>query len=152
MTSEDEQDTGPIEILLVEPNPGDTRLFSESFREAKLLNSLHTVTDGDAALDFVHQRGPHADDPRPDLVLLEPQLPGKSGMDVLTELNNEPELSEIPIVVLTSSAVGESIVKSHGLEADYYIRKPVEPDEFIDFVQSVEDFWLAIVQQSPTDG
>lgn len=150
MSFEDEYQGDSIEILLIEPNPGDTRLFTESFKEAKILNNLHTVSDGDSALDFVHQRGDYADESRPDLILLEPQLPDNDGMEVLSELNNEPALSEIPVVVLTSSELGKDIVKSHGLDADHYIQKPVEPAEFIDVVQSVEDFWLAIVQQKPT--
>lgn len=150
MSFEDENPGDSIEILLIEPNPGDTRLFTESFKEAKILNNLHTVSDGDSALDFVHQRGDYTGESRPDLILLEPQLPGDDGMEVLSELNNEPALSEIPVVVLTSSELGKDIVKSHGLDADHYIQKPVEPAEFIDFVQSVEDFWLAIVEQKPT--
>ena len=137
----------PIDILLVEPNPGDTRLFTEQFREAKLLNTIDAVTDGDAALEYVHQRGEYADEPKPDIVLLDPQLPGTDGMDVLSELKGEPSLADIPVVVLTSSATGEEIVKSHGLEADCYIRKPVEPEEFVEFVRSMEEFWLAIVRQ-----
>lgn len=151
MAPEGEQRADPIDVLLVEPSPGDTRLFTESFQEAKLTNRIHTATDGEAALDFLHQRGDHAEKPRPDLVLLEPKLPGTSGTEVLAELNDDPVLSKIPVVVLTSSDVGEEIVRSHGLEADHYIRKPVDPDEFIDFVRSVEDFWLAIVQRVPAD-
>ena len=138
-----------IDILLVEPNPGDTRLFTETFREAKIMNTIHAVSDGESALDFLNERGEYADGPRPDIVLLDPQLPGKSGMEVLAEMRNEPELNEIPIVVLTSSDMGADLVESHGLEADTYIRKPVEPEEFVSFVQSVEDYWLAIVEQGP---
>lgn len=141
-----------IDILLVEPNPGDSRLFEESFKDAKLANTLHTVTDGESALDYLHQRGDYATEPRPDLVLLEPQLPGKSGQDVLSELNNDSELREIPVAVLTGSDVEEEIARTHGLDADHYIRKPIDSDEFIDFVRSVEDFWLAIIQQAPADG
>lgn len=147
MASSDDSVGDPIDILLVEPNPGDTRLFTEQFKDAKLLNTVHTVSDGEAALDYVHQRGEYEDEPLPDIVLLDPQLPGKDGMDVLSELKNEPALGEIPVVILTSSAVGEDIVKSHGIEADHYIRKPVDGDEFVTFVQSIEDFWLAIVRQ-----
>ena len=135
-----------IDILLVEPNPGDSRLFEENLRGAKIINDIHTVTDGAEALDLVHQRGDYEDVPRPDLILLEPQLPGKSGMDVLSELNNEPALNEIPVVVLTSSDLGEDIVKSNGLEADDYIRKPMETEDFVEFVQEVEEFWFAIVK------
>lgn len=140
----------PIEILLVEPNPGDARLFTESFGEAKIRNTVQTASDGEAALDHLHRRGDHADDPRPDLVLLEPQLPGDDGMEVLAALNDESALSDIPVVVLTSSDLGEDIVRSHDLDADHYLRKPVEPDEFIEFVQSVENFWISIVQQTST--
>lgn len=147
MTAEDERRDEPIEILLVEPNPGDTRLFTESFRDGKLANNLHTVPDGETALDFVHQRGAYSDEPRPDLVLLEPRLPGTSGMEVLAELRDEPALADVPVVVLTSSDVGEEIVRSHDLDADHFLQKPVEPDDFIEFVRSIEDFWLAIVQR-----
>ncbi|ELY65178.1 response regulator [Natrinema versiforme] len=147
MTTEDEQVDEPIDILLVEPNPGDSRLFEEKFTDAKLLNTIHTVSDGQSALDFVRQRNEYTDEPRPDIILLEPQLPGKSGIDVLSELKNEPTLDGIPVVVLTSSDAGEKIVQSHGLEADTYIQKPVEPEDFVEFVQSIEDFWFAIVQK-----
>lgn len=147
-----EERTGErIDLLLIEPNPGDARLFAESFEAGKLANSVHRVTDGTAALDYLEQRGTYADRPRPDLVLLEPQLPGKSGREVLSVLKDEPALSDVPVVVLTSSAVGEEIVKSHGLEADHYLQKPVDPGEFIEFVQSVEDFWLAIIQPAAAD-
>ncbi len=149
MASEDGRQTDPIEILLVEPNPGDSRLFEENFRDAKLVNTIHTVSDGEAALEFLAQRGEYADEPQPDIILLEPQLPGKSGIEILSELKNEPELEGIPVVVLTSSDAGEKIVKSHGLEADTYLQKPVEPEDFVEFVRSVEEFWFAIVQKTP---
>lgn len=151
MSSEEGDEGERIEILLVEPNPGDTRLFTEKFQEAKLINRLHTVSDGEAAIEFLQQRGDYEDAPQPDLILLEPELPGKPSRDVLSELNNDPALRDIPVVVLVGSQVEEEIVKTHGLDADQYIQKPVEPEEFIDFVQSVEDFWLAIVQQPSAD-
>ncbi|SEP99927.1 response regulator [Natrinema salaciae] len=140
-----------IDILLVEPNHGDVRLFEESFKEGKIVNAIHTVSDGEAALDFVHQCGDYDDAPAPDLILLEPQLPGTTGMEVLSELNDEPALNEIPVAVLTSSELGADIVKSHGLEAEAYIRKPVEADEFVEFVHSIEEFWFAIVKDEPDD-
>ncbi|QLD90026.1 response regulator [Natronomonas salina] len=149
MTGDDDRTDERVELLLIEPNPGDTRLFTESFRDGKLANALHTVPDGETALDFLHQRGAYSEESRPDLVLLEPRLPGKSGMDVLSELRGEPALADVPVVVLTSSGIGEEIVRSHGLDADHYLQKPVEPDDFIEFVRSVEDFWLAIVQRKP---
>ena len=147
MTGDDGRTDERVELLLIEPNPGDTRLFTESFRDGKLANDLHTVPDGETALDFLHQRGAYSEESQPDLILLEPRLPGKSGMDVLSELRDEPALADVPVVVLTSSGIGEEIVRSHGLDADHYLQKPVEPDDFIEFVQSVEDFWLAIVQR-----
>jgi len=147
MATDGTQPSDPIDILLVEPNPGDSRLFEENFRDAKLLNTIHTVSDGESALEFVHQRGEYANEPRPDIILLEPQLPGKRGMDVLSELKNEPPLEEIPVVVLTSSDAGAEIIRSHGLEADTYMRKPIEPEEFVEFIQSIEEFWFAIVQK-----
>lgn len=151
MAIDDERTGERIDILLVEPSPGDTRLFAESFRDGKLANRLHTVSDGESAIEFIHQRGEYADEPRPNLVLLEPNLPGKSGTDVLSELKNAPALSNIPVAVLTSSEVGEEIARSHGLEADHYIQKPIEPDEFIAFVQSIEEFWLAIIERPVAD-
>lgn len=135
-----------VDILLIEPNPGDTRLFTEKFRDAKLMNTIHAVSDGEEALDFLYQRNNYEDVSQPDIILLEPQLPGKSGIEVLSELNNESALNDIPIIALTSSEMGEDIVKSHGLEADEYIQKPVETEEFIEFVQEIEDFWFAIVK------
>ena len=134
-----------VNILLVEPSAGDVRLFTEKFRDAKIVNTIHEVGDGESALDFVHQRGEYSDVPRPDIILLDPQLPGKSGREVLAELKDHPELCDIPIVVLTSSDAEEAIVQSSDLDADTFIRKPVDPEEFVSFVQSVEDFWLAIV-------
>ncbi len=146
MTHESEGLDDVIDILLVEPNSGDCRLFTESFADANLLNTVYTVTDGAAALDFVHQRDPYADAPRPDLILLEPQLPDTDGDSILSELEGEPELSEIPVAVLTSSTVGTKIVKSHGLDAEFYVEKPVEREDFISFVDAVEEFWFAIVR------
>jgi CheY-like chemotaxis protein len=135
-----------IDILLIEPNHGDVRLFEEKFRQGKIFNSVNTVPTGEAALEFVSQRGEYKEAPSPDVILLDPQLPGKSGIEVLSVLRDEPELCEIPVIVLTSSELGEEIVKSHGLDADEYIKKPVEVEEFVAFIQEVEDFWLAIVQ------
>lgn len=149
MATEDEQMGDPIDILLVEPNRGDTRLFEESFRDAKLLNTIYSVTDGESALDYVHQRGEYAENPCPDIILLEPQLPGKSGREVLEELKNDPGLSDIPVVILTGSDAEKEIVQSHGLDADTYIKKPVEPEEFVEFIREIEEFWFAIVQQPP---
>ncbi|NGM68780.1 response regulator [Natronolimnobius sp. AArcel1] len=151
MASDVEREGELITILLVEPNPGDTRLFTESFKDAQLTNQLYTVADADDALDFINQRGEYAADPKPDLILLEPKPPGKNGTDVIAELDAEPTLSDIPVVVLTSSKTGEDIVKSHGIDADHYIQKPVEPEDYLEFVQEIEGFWMGILQQTPAD-
>ncbi|WP_254762208.1 response regulator [Natrinema marinum] len=135
-----------ITVLLVEPNPGDARLFSESFDDATIACDIRTVTDGEAALDFVHQRNDHADSPRPDMILLDFQLPGVTGADVLSELKSEPALRSIPVIVMTSSASEEDIARSYDLHANAYVQKPVGPDEFIRLGRSFEDFWLTFVR------
>ncbi|WP_254521425.1 response regulator [Natrinema caseinilyticum] len=135
-----------VTILLVEPNPGDARLFSESFEDANIASDIYTVTDGESALDFVYQRGDHADSPRPDMVLLDFQLPGVSGADVLSELKSEPALRSIPVIVMTSSSSEEDIARSYDLHANAYVQKPVEADEFIQLGRSFEDFWLTFVR------
>ena len=148
---DDREDGERIDILLIEPNSGDARLFTEAFEDGKFANAFYTVSSGEEALDFLHQRGAHADKPRPDLVLLEPELPGTSGVEVVAELSDDPALKEIPVVALTSSDTGEAIVKSSDLDADHYIQKPVSPEDFLEFVQSVEEFWLAIVRREAAD-
>ena len=135
----------PVDILLVEDNPGDIRLTQEAFKESRLTNELHIVEDGIAALDFLFQRNEHADAPRPDLILLDLNLPRKNGDEVLKEMRDEPELHRIPVVMLTSSAAQTDVVKSYDLCANAYITKPVDPDEFIEIVRTFEQFWLSIV-------
>lgn len=147
----DEPETKPIDILLVEPNPGDARLFSESLTDGSFTNHVYTVSDGGAALDFVHRRGEFADAPLPDLVLLDPRLPGGTGDDVLSELNGDPKLDDVPIVLLASSEAEEKLLKSRSGDADAFIQKPVEPEDFVAFVQSIEDFWFTIVRRSTAD-
>ena len=140
-------------ILLVEPNPGDARLFSESFADANIACDIHTVTTGREALDFVHRQNDHAESPRPDLILLDFHLPGVSGEDVLSEIKSAPALRRIPVIVLTSSDAEEDIARSYDLHANAYVQKPVEPDEFVDLVRSFEDFWLTFVRlPSSADG
>lgn len=139
----------PADILLVEDNPGDVRLTREAFREAHINNDLHVVRDGEAALDFLHQRGDHADAPRPSLVLLDLNLPRVSGMDVLEEAKSDPVLRRIPVVVLTSSEAEEDIVESYENHSNAYLTKPIDPDEFVTLVRSFEDFWLTLVELPP---
>ncbi|OLZ39539.1 response regulator [Natrinema saccharevitans] len=140
-----------VTVLLVEPNPGDARLFAESFDDANIASDIHTATDGESALEFVHQRGDHAESPRPDMILLDFQLPDVDGADVLSELKSEPALRSIPVFVMTSSASEEDIARSYDLHANAYVQKPVDPEECIELGRSFEDFWLTFVRL-PGDG
>ena len=135
----------PVDILLVEDNPGDVRLTQEAFKEGHIDNTLHVATDGTEALSFLFQRGEHADAPRPDIVLLDLNLPRKDGDEVLEELRADPDLRRIPVIVLTSSKAHEDIERSYERSANAYLTKPVDPDEFVDVVRSLERFWLSIV-------
>lgn len=142
----------PVEPLLVEDNPGDARLVEEAFEEARLVNPLHVVTDGDEALDFVYQRGEYADAPRPDLILLDWYLSRTNGEDVLAEVKSDPDLKTIPVIVLTGSEAHTDQVKSYELQANAYVTKPVEPEKFIDTICSIREFWLNIVRLPPEGG
>ena len=149
--SEQECNGEPADILLVEDNPGDVRLTKEAFREGCLANTLHVVGDGIEALDFVYRRGDYTDAPRPDIVLLDLNLPRKNGDEVLEEIKDEPDLRPIPVIVLTSSRAQEDVAKSYDLRANAYLTKPVDPDEFIDIIRSFEQFWLSIVRLPDDD-
>lgn len=143
-------DAEPVDILLVEDNPGDARLTKEAFKDGQIANTLHVVEDGVEALDFLFQRNDYADAPRPDLVLLDLNLPRKNGDEVLEELHEDPNRRRIPVIVLTSSDVQTDVVKSYELCASGYLTKPVDPGEFIDTIQELERFWLSIMRL-PTD-
>ncbi|PSP78902.1 two-component system response regulator [Halobacteriales archaeon QS_1_68_20] len=136
----------PADILLVEDNPGDVRLTREAFKEGGISNTLHVATDGAEALDFLHQRGKYEDAPRPDIVLLDLNLPRKNGDEVLAEINDDEDLSCMPVIVLTSSEAEEDVVRSYELQANAYLTKPVDPEEFIATVQSFKAFWLSVVR------
>ena len=138
-----------IEILLVEDNPGDVRLTQEVLRDAKLHNNLHVVEDGIKALEFLRGVGIYTDAPRPDLVLLDLNLPKKDGRDVLAEIKADSDLKRIPVVVLTTSKAEEDIFKAYDLHANCYITKPVDLDQFITVVRSIEEFWFTIVKLPP---
>jgi two-component system, chemotaxis family, response regulator Rcp1 len=140
----------PIEILLIEDSPADVRLTREALRDAKVRNNLHVVGDGDEAMEFLEQRDRHAAAIRPDLILLDLNLPRKSGREVLEEVKRHPELRRIPVVVLTTSQAEEDIMRSYDLHANCYIQKPVDLDRFITVVRSIEDFWLTIVKLPAT--
>ena len=135
-----------IEILLVEDNPGDVDLTKEALQEAKVRNRLHVVEDGAAALDFLYQRGAYAGVPRPDIILLDLNLPKKDGREVLAEVKADAKLADIPVVVLTTSDADEDVLRVYRLRANCYITKPVDFGQFMRVVRSIEDFWLTIVK------
>ena len=136
----------PIEVLLIEDNPGDVRLTKEALKEGKVLNKLHVVEDGIEALAFLNREGKYSDVPRPGLILLDLNLPKKDGRDVLAEIKTNGDLKRIPVVVLTTSHSEEDILKSYDLDANCYITKPVDLDQFISVVRSINEFWLSIVR------
>ena len=139
----------PVEILLVEDNPGDVRLTIEALREGKMHNTLHVVGDGVEALAFLHREGQYADAPMPDLILLDLNLPKKDGREVLTELKEDPALRTIPVVVLTTSKAEEDVLKTYDLHANCYVTKPVDLEKFIVVVRSIDVFWLTVVTLPP---
>ena len=136
----------PIEILLVEDNPGDVRLTQEVLNDGKVRNNMSVVKDGVDAVSFLQQTGEYADAPRPDIVLLDLNLPKKDGREVLAEIKADSDLKNIPVVVLTTSGAEQDIVKAYDLHANCYITKPVDLDQFIRVIRSIEDFWLTIVK------
>jgi CheY-like chemotaxis protein len=139
----------PVEILMVEDNPGDIRLTMEALRESKLHNNLHVVKDGIEALAYLRQEGDYASMPRPDLILLDLNLPKKDGREVLREIKTDREMGRIPVVVLTTSQAEEDVLKTYDLHANCFITKPVDLEQFIKVVQSIEFFWLTIVKLPP---
>src|SRR5580693_7185229 len=136
----------PIEVLLVEDSPGDVRLTREAFKEAKVLINLNVAMDGMEAMAFLGREGKHADAPRPDLILLDLNLPKKDGREVLAELKESPALKSIPVVILTTSASEGDIHGSYQLHANCYITKPVDLDGFLKVVKSIDSFWLSVVK------
>ena len=138
-----------IEILLVEDNPGDVRLVREVFKDAKVANNISVAEDGVEAMAFLRKEGKFAGSVRPDLVLLDLNLPKKDGREVLTEIKTDDELKRIPVIVLTTSSAEEDIMKSYSEYANSYITKPINLDQFIKVVRSIEDFWLTIVKLPP---
>lgn len=140
-----------VEILLAEDNPGDVRLTIEALKESKIANRLSVVNDGVELLEFLRRRGQYADSPRPDLVLLDLNMPRMDGREALAEIKNDPALRQIPVVVLTTSQAEEDILKTYDLHVNCYITKPVDLDQFIKVVRSIEDFWLAVVKLPSTE-
>ncbi len=135
----------PIEILLVEDNPGDVRLTVEALKEGKLRNRLSVVVDGEQALAFLRREDGYADAPRPDLILLDLNLPRKDGREVLADIKEDPDLLRIPVVILTTSKAEEDIVRTYNLHANCFITKPVDLDQFLNVVKSIESFWFTVV-------
>lgn len=135
----------PIEILVVEDSPGDARLVMEAFKEGKVYNRLHVVTDGVQAMQFLRREGTYASMPRPDLILLDLNLPKKDGREVLAEIKADATLRRIPVVILTTSQAEEDILRTYDLHANSYITKPVDVDQFFRAIRLIEDYWLTVV-------
>jgi CheY-like chemotaxis protein len=136
----------PIEVLLVEDDPGDVLLIREAFEDNKLANRLHVVSDGVEALKFMRREGEHEEAPRPDLVLLDLNLPRKDGREVLAEVKGDDALRSIPVVVLTTSSAEEDVLRSYNLHANAYVTKPVDFDRFIGVVRQIDQFFVSVVK------
>jgi two-component system, chemotaxis family, response regulator Rcp1 len=136
-----------IDILIVDDNPGDVRLTMEVFKESKIQNRLHVAQDGEEAIQFLRQLGEFADSPTPDLILLDWNLPRMNGHEVLSEIKTDPLLRRIPVVVLTSSEAEEDIIRAYDNYANCFVTKPINLDQFIKVVQTIQDFWFTIVKQ-----
>jgi CheY-like chemotaxis protein len=135
-----------VDILLVEDNPGDARLVQEAMRRAKIINMVHVVEDGVDAMDFLRRQGRFAEVPRPDLVLLDLNLPKKDGREVLAEIKADPDLKRIPVVVLTTSDDEEDVLRAYNLHANCYITKPVNFEKFMQVVKQLDEFWVKLVK------
>ncbi|RTL49421.1 MAG: response regulator [Rhodocyclaceae bacterium] len=142
----DEENGRPAEFLLVEDNPGDVRLTQEALKECKLRNNLSVVGDGVEALAFLRREGKYASAPKPDVILLDLNLPRKGGREVLAEIKADPLLRRIPVVVITSSEAEQDVLASYDLHVNCYVNKPVDLDQFIKVVRSIGTFWLTIVK------
>jgi two-component system, chemotaxis family, response regulator Rcp1 len=138
--------SNPIEILLVEDNPGDVRLIKEVFKDAKIYNAMQVAYDGEAAMEILRKEGEHVNAPSPDLILLDLNLPKKDGREVLREIKGDGCLKCIPVVILTTSNAEEDLIETYKMNANCYITKPVDLDQFINVVESIENFWLSIVK------
>jgi len=135
-----------VEILLIEDNPGDARLTQEALNDGKVKNNLHIVYDGVEATDFLFKRNKYKDAPRPDLIILDLNLPKKNGQEVLAEIKVDENLKSIPVVIFTTSKAEEDILKSYKLHANCFLTKPIDLIEFFEMIKSIEDFWLTLVK------
>jgi two-component system, chemotaxis family, response regulator Rcp1 len=136
----------PVEILLVEDSPGDVKLTEEALRDADVPNNLHVARDGEEALRFLRREGDFKDRPRPDLILLDLNMPRMDGREVLARLKADEELKRIPVIILTTSQSEDDIAEAYNLAANCYVAKPVDLDEFLDVVRAIDDFWLTLVK------
>lgn len=134
-----------VEILLVEDNEGDVFLTKKAFEKAKIANNIHVAIDGEIAMEMLHKKGEHTDMPKPDIVLLDINLPKKDGKQVLAEMKEDEELRRIPVVILTSSKAEQDVVKTYDLHASSYIVKPINLEKFHDIVTAIENFWFSVV-------
>ncbi len=139
----------PVEILLVEDNPGDERLTREALKEGKVYSNLHWVKDGVEAMEFLRRQGKYSSVPRPDIILLDLNLPKKDGREVLHDIKNDDALKRIPVVVLTTSKAEEDVLRTYNLHANCYVTKPVDLEKFIVVVKSIDVFWLTVVTLPP---
>jgi len=144
-----EGENRPVEILLVEDNPGDERLTREALKEGKVYSNLHWVKDGVEAMEFLRRQGKHAAARRPDIILLDLNLPKKDGREVLQDIKSDPELKRIPVVVLTTSKAEEDVLRTYNLHANCYVTKPVDLEKFIVVVKSIDVFWLTVATLPP---
>lgn len=144
-----QHDIVPVEILLVEDSPGDVRLTQEALKEAKVRNNLVAVSDGETAMRYLLRQAEYQDAPRPDLVILDLNLPGKDGREVLREVKTHNDLRRIPVVVLTTSADEQDVLRSYDLHANCFITKPVAMSSFVEVVQRIDSFWFSIVKLPP---
>lgn len=139
----------PVEILLAEDNPGDVKLTEKALEKGKVMNNLHVVSDGVEAMEYLRQEGKYESAPRPDLLLLDLNMPRMDGQEVLAEMKSDEDLRRIPVVVLTSSGAEEDILESYDLHANAYLTKPVDFSGFVDIIGRIEDFWLRVVKRPP---
>jgi len=139
----------PVDILLVDDSPADVDLTREALRDARMLNRMFVVGDGVEALAFLRREGTHADAPRPDLILLDLNMPRMNGREVLAEIKSDPKLRRIPVVILTTSQAETDILQTYDLHANCFVTKPVELDQFVEVAKSIEGFWLSLVQLPP---
>ena len=135
-----------VEILLIEDNPGNARFMQEALKDGKVKNILHIIDDGVEATDFLFKRNKYSNAPRPDLIILDLNLPKKNGQEVLAEIKANPDLKSIPVIILTISKADEDIIRSYNLHANCFLNKPINLNKFFEVVKSIEDFWLTIVK------